>query len=332
VLTTDDNDVSTLTADRQAEMKRNVERLLEARVGPGNAVVEISVATVTEREQIVERRFDPESRVAISTETEERSSSSNDTADGVTVASNLPDGDAGQGGSTSSQDTETRERTNFEVNETQREILRTPGAVKRVSVAVLVDGIRVPGADGQLTWQPRSEDEIEALRELVSSAVGYDTERGDTITIKSMEFQAQATDGTLVTSSLGERMSLDVMSLIQLAVLAVVVLALGLFVVRPILANRREDAAAARIVADEGEVDAADALPSLEELAALPPLDGSSEGFGAPMKMAEIDYDGSGQGGDPGDAVARLRRLIEERQEETVGVLRSWMEDKGEKV
>ncbi len=330
VLNGDDDSVSAMTADRQAAMKRNVERLLEARVGAGNAVVEVSVETVTERESIVERRFDPEGRVAISTDTEERSSRSNDTAAGVTVASNLPDGQAASDGNkSSSQDSETRERTNFEVSETQREVLRTPGAVKRVSVAVLVDGIRTLGPNGQSEWTPRSEEELNALSELVSSAVGYDAARGDIITIKTMEFQALGSEGTLVSSSLGERISLDVMSLIQLAVLALVVLALGLFVVRPILANRREEAAAADQASsgtgEIAEIDAEDAFP------ALPPLDGfGDEGFAAPMNVVgDIDFDGSGLPAlsDNSDAVSRLRRLIEERQEETVGVLRSWMEN-----
>ncbi|CAM5370327.1 flagellar basal-body MS-ring/collar protein FliF [Frigidibacter albus] len=84
--------------DRATAIKRNVERLLEARVGLGRAVVEVSVETVTEREAITERRFDPQGRVAISTETEERSNSAKDTKPGsVTVASNLPEG-AGAGG------------------------------------------------------------------------------------------------------------------------------------------------------------------------------------------------------------------------------------------
>ena len=60
----------------------------------GNAVVEVSVDTVTETESIRERRFDPNSRVAISTETEERADSSQNQTGEVTVASNLPDGDA----------------------------------------------------------------------------------------------------------------------------------------------------------------------------------------------------------------------------------------------
>ncbi len=143
--------------DRAEELKRNVERLLEARVGYGNAVVEVNVETATERESILERSFDPDSRIAISTETEETTNSARDTrAGGVSVASNLPSGEAagGDGGASSSTNSETRERVNYEVSETTREILRTPGTIKRVSVAVLVDGIRTVDVDGNPIWEP----------------------------------------------------------------------------------------------------------------------------------------------------------------------------------
>ena len=88
-------------ANERAEVLRaNVERLLNARMGPGKAVVEVSVETVTDRESIVERRFDPEGRVAISTETQESSVDANDQGGAnVTIASNLPEGD----GATKSQ-------------------------------------------------------------------------------------------------------------------------------------------------------------------------------------------------------------------------------------
>src|SRR6056297_3258319 len=56
-------------ASRAEELRRNVERLLAARVGPGNAVVQVNVDLNTTRETIVERRIDPDSRVVIATET-----------------------------------------------------------------------------------------------------------------------------------------------------------------------------------------------------------------------------------------------------------------------
>jgi flagellar M-ring protein FliF len=117
-----------LAGDTKAEdLKRNIERLLIARVGPGKAIVEVSIDVETDSEQITERRFDPQGRVAISSDTEERSNSATQPAGDVTVASNLPEGDAGAGGQGQSNSTETRERVNYEVSETQREVLKTPG-------------------------------------------------------------------------------------------------------------------------------------------------------------------------------------------------------------
>ncbi len=330
--------------DRAAQLKRNVERLLEARVGAGRAIVELSIDTITDREQITERRFDPDTRVAISTESEERTTQSNDARSGaVTVASNLPEGDAGgAGGQSSSQNSETRERVNYEVSETQREVLRGPGGIRRITVAVLVDGVLAADAGGAETWQPRPEAEMEALRELVASAVGFDEARGDVITLKSMPFETAALMGTEAAGSLLD--GINLMSAAQLAVLAIVAVILGLFVVRPILAPRN----AAR------ELDGSSAAPR--------ELDGPVNAFelgppgeGGPVFNGEID-DGEdffaggfpsvnpslpalgGQAGgdtpdfDPSDPVARLRHLIAERKDETVEILRNWMDEKEEKA
>jgi flagellar M-ring protein FliF len=330
--------------DRTAQLKRNVERLLEARVGPGRAIVELTIDTMTDREQITERRFDPDTRVAISSETEERTGQSNDTRPGsVTVASNLPAGDAAAGdGRSSSQNSETRERVNYEVSETQREILRGPGGIKRLSVAVLVDGVSTTDASGAETWAPRPEEEMASLRELVSSAVGFDEARGDVITLKSMPFEPVALAGS---DAYGGSLlaGIDLISIAQLAVLAVVALILGLFVVRPILAPKALPAPASSRLPElagpggsldlalpgsgdgsgqafTGEIDDGDdffpgGFPAVNS--ALPALSGDSSG--------DTDFD-------PSDPVSRLRRLISERRDETVEILRNWMDESEEKV
>ncbi len=227
------------TADERAQLlKERILRLVEARVGAGNAVVEVSVDTVTQTESIRERRFDPESRVAISTDTEERTDSSKNAANGdVTVASNLPDGDAAAGEGSEAKASEVRERINYEVSETEHEIVRTPGAIKRLTVAVLVNGLSQPAEDGTQAFQERPEEELSALHDLVASAIGFDAERGDVITMKSMELPAIAPLGTDAGVTFLQNLDLDVMSLIQMAALAIVALILGLFVVKPILSQ-----------------------------------------------------------------------------------------------
>ena len=325
------DDISQVLRDR-------VQRLLEARVGFGNAVVEVSVDTVTETESIREHTFDPENRVAISTDTEERTNTSKDAGGGdVTVASNLPDQEGGGGGdSSSSQNSETRERVNYEVSETEREILRAPGAIKRVTVAVLVNEPLVTDATGAQVPEPRSEEEMQALRELVSSAVGFDESRGDIITLKSMALLAVPPTGTIAETSLLSRFDLDLMSAIQMAILALVTLILGLFVVRPVLSRPVTDAPAGlpAPMADRGEADGLPAAAALDgELPDpafdLPPLnmgDGFSEEMGG---LPDLPMMGGNSSDEP---VARLRNMIGERQEETVEILRGWLEDKEESV
>jgi flagellar M-ring protein FliF len=312
-----ENELSgTDAADRAALVKGNVERLLAARVGPGRAVVEVSVDLIQEREQITERVFDPQGRVAISSETEERSGSSTEPGGDVTVASNLPEGDAAAGAQGQSQNSETRERVNYEVSETQREVLRGPGGVRRMTVAVMVDGVVTIAADGTRTWEPRPEEELAALRELVASAVGLDEARGDVLTLKTLEFQAlPAEDPTVSAAGILPALGpLDIMSLVQTAVLAIVALVLGLFVIRPILTST-----------------ARPALAAPEPTLALP----SGPEFRGQALEGEVDssfvYDGYG-GAAPGegtvedDPATRLRRLIEQRQTESIEILRGWME------
>ncbi|SIS58756.1 flagellar basal-body MS-ring/collar protein FliF [Phaeovulum vinaykumarii] len=316
--------------DMAAELKHNVERLLEARVGYGKAVVEVSVDTVTEREAITEHRFDPETRVAISTDTEERTNSANNVNPGaVTVASNLPSGNAQNGGESKSSGTETRERINYEVSETRREIVRAPGSVKRLTVAVLIDGAQTTNEAGETVWAPRPDDELSALRDLVASAVGFDETRGDVITIKSMPFEPLTDAGTLAQSGFLANIALDTMSLIQLGVLSLVALILGIFVLRPILMRPAPVVSAGELPAPvsatnpdalNGEIQEGDFSGD------LPMLD--MGGMNMPMAMGDF---GEG-GGDDSDPVARLKRLIAERQTESVEILRNWMEEREEKA
>ena len=171
--------------DRAETLRQNILRLLEARVGPGRAIVEVNVDADMDSETITERVIDPDSRVAISSETEESRENSEGSNPSVTVASNLPDGDAGAAaGQSTSNSSSVRERNNFEVSETRRERVILPGQVRRINVAVMIDGILVPAEDGTMAWEPRPEPEMETLRQLVQTAAGFDAERGDSVTIE----------------------------------------------------------------------------------------------------------------------------------------------------
>ncbi|WP_338549666.1 flagellar basal-body MS-ring/collar protein FliF [Roseovarius phycicola] len=326
------------STDEKAELLRaRVQRLLEARVGLGNAVVEVSVENVTKSESLRETVIDPGSRVAISTDTEELSNSSADqgTSD-VTVASNLPNGDAGNADSSSSETSETRERINYEVSQTERQVTLSPGAIKRLTVAVLLNGISTTDAQGIEQFEDRTEEELGALQELVASAVGFDEARGDVITVKTMQFEVIPEQGTNAQFSLLSHFAMDWVALIKSAILGLVSLVLGLFVVKPLLSHPATNAAPLLEAASQnlaepslsnapslvGEIDNGD-VPA--DSMTLVSSVGDSGGFLGAGNLPSLQ----GQSEDPVD---RLRLMIGERQDETVEILRNWLEGEEERA
>ncbi|MBB1490310.1 flagellar M-ring protein FliF [Paracoccus sp. MC1854] len=306
----------TVAADRAAEMKRNVERILEPHVGPGNAIVELNLDLVTETEQLSEQTFDPNGRALVSQENEETTDQSTNSEQGaVTASSNLPEGTGAQGEQSRSTSSETRQRQNYEVSRVTREILREPGATRRLTVAVLVNGTPQRVADGSEAILPRSEVELEALRELVASAVGFDEERGDVITVKSLPFSVMGTDGTLAEpGGIISRLALN--DLARLALIGFFALAVAMVVMRPILRSRAVQAQLDNSGAASGEIlPPASAALAAEAVPALVPV------------SADLDVMPPAALADP---VARLRELMRERREESVRILSGWIAQKEE--
>lgn len=324
---------STGSDDRTEELRKRVTRLLEARVGPGNAVVEVSIDTETRTESVRERVIDPDSRVVISTDVEEISNASSDQGIGgdVTVASNLPDGEAGAGDNSSSENSETRERINYEVSQTEREVVLVPGAIKRLTVAVLVNDLMVTDSAGAEVIEPRSDEEIEALEELVASAVGFDETRGDVITIKTMQFQVMESIGTEANAGFFNLSSVDFIELLKTVILSIVALILGLFVLRPLL-NKTYSASSLPLPPPIPQTTEArienTLLPervevpkNLSNTSANPieatPQDRAETGRKIPSSLVAK----------PAEPSDRLRSMISERKEETVEILRNWLEN-----
>lgn len=302
------------TTARAASMRTNIERLLAARVGAGRAIVEVNIDAELDSETVTERVLDPEGRVAISSDTEENTAtSSGGNGGGVTVASNLPDGDVeGGGGNSNSSNSQTRERVNFEVSEVLRERIKRPGEIRRISVAVLVDGVTTVAEDGSTTWTPREDAEMTALRELVKSAIGFDEARGDVVTLETMEFTGVAETGTLAEAGMFDFLAVNAASIIQTAILGIVALVLGLFVLRPLL------------VGAPAELEGASAAGGPDGM--LLPEDAANM-----LGEIEINPEALDDGPKENPNLDRLKSTITERAEDSSALLQSWLEDSAPK-
>lgn len=186
-----------IQANIEGNLEKGVRDMIERVVGSGAVTVKVStVLNMSQVEKMVEQ-IDPESRVALTENVSTQSSSGSSGAPGGTpgAAANLPEG----GGTTSanarnenSKQTETT--STFAVSKTTQKIIEPMGTIKKLSVAVVVDGTYKAKDDGTKEYQARAPEEIAKLEDLVKKAVGFSKDRGDEVKVENMQFQHQDMD------------------------------------------------------------------------------------------------------------------------------------------
>ena len=318
----------------ERRLSRTIESLLEKTVGFGKVRAEVKADMDFDRISTSEERFDPDGQVVRSTQSTEETSSSKD-AEGnlpVSVAGNLPDPNLSGGDNASRSTSESRieETVNFEISKKVINHVRESGIVNRLSVAVLVDGSRKLGADGNLTYQPRSEAEMELLATLVRSTIGFSADRGDTVEVINMEFAD-------VDDTLEQPLELffgleknDLLRMAEILVLSIVAILVILLVVRPLVTRAFE--------AIPSAVPAGGAKLLTDQASATPALSGpSSAAVQAPGESAPaeeehfeelIDID-QVEGRVKASSVKKVGEIVDKHPEEALSIVRSWMYQDG---
>ena len=321
-------------------MRQAIIELLERTVGLNRVRAEINAEIDYDR--VVENAeiFDPDSQVARSTQTvqENENSSENDDQDTVTVQNNLPETEAtaaGIGTSAASQVSRTEETVNFEITKTIRNRVKESGQIKRLSVAVLVDGKYIENEDGDKVWQPRAADELAQLETLVKSAVGFNEQRGDSVEIVNMQFvklePLEFDDGSLFLGISKE----EFMQLAEILVLAVVGLLVILLVVRPVLTRLfeamptalaggqagalgdQEGVALAQLTGPEATADMAELLEEDEE---------EVEDESLLDQMIDINQV---EGRVRASSLKQIGEIVDKHPEEAIAIVRNWMYQEG---
>ncbi|HET9864034.1 MAG TPA: flagellar basal-body MS-ring/collar protein FliF [Steroidobacteraceae bacterium] len=86
-------------------------------------------------------------------------------------------------------DSTSRQTTrNYEIDRTLAYTRSPAGTLKRLSVAVLIDNLRTTSEDGKVTETPLPKEELDRLTALVRDAVGFDAERGDSVSVVNSSF------------------------------------------------------------------------------------------------------------------------------------------------
>jgi flagellar M-ring protein FliF len=326
-------EVDELRSSYEARIKSKIVQLLERSVGPGRVDAEVTVEMNFDQVTTTAETFDPQGQVARSTQTVEEQSDRNEAStDGtVSVANNLPTSQpAGEGaGGTRERNNRSEETVNFEISRTVRNEVQRPGGIRRLSIAVQVDGLETAQADGTSSFAPRSAEELAELEALAKSAAGFDEARGDVFQIASRRFLL-AESLPESEPSLVEQLGLDGRRLVELGLLALLTLAVVFFGVRPLL-NRLLPQPAAEAAPALGTVAERPLLASQRAEAdpdrAL--LEGPEGGPAGALPPMVRDLVVNTQFGGPiaNPIFQEINRIVEERPQDAVKVIRAWLEE-----
>jgi len=174
------------------EYESRIQSMLDSVLGDSRSIVRVDVDLDFRRVERTEEKYDPDA-VAVRTEARTKDKSSGTTAGGGIpgVLSNTPGATQAvpQGGSNSAE--KQKETINYEISKVINRIIEPSGIIKRLSVAVMVDGTYTTGDDGKATYVPRTPDELGRYEELVKTAVGFQADRGDQLVLTNVPFHRE---------------------------------------------------------------------------------------------------------------------------------------------
>ncbi|MCB0358802.1 MAG: flagellar M-ring protein FliF [Bdellovibrionales bacterium] len=306
----------------ESNLARNVETMLTEVLGPGRAVARVTADLDFGKYEREEEAYDPGGQVVRSSRTVRETAGLTAQGGVPGVVSNLTNDPGLLTPPDSAENTNGRSETvtNYEVSRAVSRTVSETGTVKKLSVAVLVDGqyVETPAAapdpaqaEAQKLYQPLSAEMMRKIENLVKQSVGYDPTRGDVVTVENIPF-FQADDS--LESLFAEAESREqIKDWIQMATPALLILLL-FFLVKPLVRFL--------VSPTEAEVDLSRLLPAgIEELEAE--LDAERARLTSAQEMIEPTVDIE----ELEELLAENSKLVKENPQQAALLIRYWLND-----
>ena len=325
------------TTNYENTLRQRIESIVASVVGAGHVQVQVAADIKYNHTQTTSETFDPDGKVVRSTQTVEQNASdtNGNGAGAVSVAAALPGGAAGANPGTSATDANnstsgrTEETTNYEISKKVTTSTVDGGEVKRLSVAVVVDGTTT--GEGNGTYKPRSSAEMAQIDALVKSAMGYDKARGDQVQVTNMAFaRVDTMSGTPAPAPFLGLDGAYWFKIIEAAIMCLTALLIGLFVARPLIARMFAPLGLVQPAQIPGGIVAVGALPApvatAEGQAALAPPAPNAlvNALSAPAPHASIDTSRI-EGQVRESAIRKVGEVVEAHPDEALAIIRSWL-------
>jgi flagellar M-ring protein FliF len=338
-----------LRASTEQRLARAIEEILVPKFGPGNVRVRVAAELDLGRETLREQTFDPNGRVERSVQTvnERENSSDRQTETPTSVEQNLPLENVNDAAATGSRSDTAREEetTNYEVSSKLRERVQDAGDIRRLAVAVVVNGTYLAGGNGSTsTYQPRSEAELRQVENVVRTAIGFSEDRGDQVTVENLQFLEEPVPAEVAAAVAAEE---NWKRYLPWGIAALAVTLLVGMALRPLLGRAVPGLAPTPALAGVPSDMAGDGAPQLTSEATTaapqiaPPPNTAVAAAAAPAKPGDEDENESGmsledemdnlidlrsvEGGVSAAALRRLAAMVDTHPEDSVNVLRGWI-------
>jgi flagellar M-ring protein FliF len=308
----------------QTRLSSELKTLLESTLGVGKVRLQTNVDMDFDQVSTNTETFDPEKSAVRSSQTVTEDNQTTNPTKTVSVENNLPE-NQGQQSENAAQDLSRRseETLNYEVSKQITSKVRQSGVVRKLSVAVVVDGMYDTNDKGERTYKPRTPEELEKIATIVKSAVGYDEERGDKVEVINMQFISFADEAMAEEATLLDQIDVNnYVKIIETLVLSFIGLLVIFLVIRPLMQKVLESVP--EITGSETSdqlLAAAGITPALEGPGGKA-LAGSRQDSADSGDMINID---SIKGQIRTSSIKRVGEIIEQHPEEALNIIRGWI-------
>ena len=211
---------------------------LEPVTGAGNVRASVTLDYDAEASEETDESYDPSKSVTLALERTEQTTGAQPVAAGVPgAASNAPNTQAVPvyPHETSAPQSAKTESGTYGVSKSVRHVVDNPGRIRRLTAAIVVnDRLMQPATKGHAAvWQPRSADELRNLTALAEASVGFDTTRGDMVTVEDLAFDGNRPQPPATLAEQSLRTAENSPNLIKYAALLLGLLVVVAFGVRP---------------------------------------------------------------------------------------------------
>jgi flagellar M-ring protein FliF len=237
-------------------LEMRAQDMLDRTMGADKAMVRVAATLDFSHSEKTQETFDADDPVIRSEQVTNETTTPPNTAGGVPgVQSNLESQGGVVNASQNGINTKTSRVTNYEVSKTLSKTSLPIGAISKLSVSVLVaDKMEVKEAGKAPTAIPRTPEELKEIENMVRTAVGMVSARGDQINVSSMPFAVEDNDKGSQGDSAGPVASYyHYLPFVKMLAVFLAALFIYLLLVRPMIGTMRGEVKHYRTVAEMEE-------------------------------------------------------------------------------